>query len=58
MTEKIKMNIENKMLTMGMFIDPSIAFDLMKHLTLFDKRFLYGIKVQLELIGSFLTNRS
>lgn len=50
MAERIRMNMENRTLTMGIFSDLNNTFDLINHSISLDKLFPYGIRrVLLEL---------
>lgn len=56
--EIIVQNIENKLLTLGIFIDFSKAFDCLNHTTLLDKLSCYGMRgVSSSLLQSYLENR-
>lgn len=56
--EKIITNIENKMYTVGIFLDFRKAFDSIKHDILYNKLCNYGIRgITLDLIKSYLHNR-
>lgn len=57
--EKIINNIENKLLTLAVFLDYSKAFDLINHKILLSKLQVYGVRgLPLKLIASYLHNRS
>lgn len=52
-------NIEEKKITLGLFLDLKKAFDCVQHDVLFQKLPFYGIRgVALELLKSYLTNRT
>lgn len=56
--EEIIDNFENRLYTVGVFLDFKKAFDSIKHLILFQKLPLYGIRgVTLELINSYFSDR-
>lgn len=56
--ELILQNIENKLLTLGIFVDFSKAFDCINHDILLDKLYAYGIRGNpLKLIRSYLEER-
>lgn len=58
MTEKLKSNTENKILTLGIFVDLTKAFDLINHSILLDKLHSCGIcGVPLQVLESYLKNR-
>lgn len=57
--ETILENFESKLLTLGIFVDFSKAFDRINHITLLDKLDCYGIRgIPLSLISSYLQYRS
>ena len=57
--EQIIKNIENKQLTMGIFLDLSRAYDCLDHNILLNKLVLYGIRgVPLQWIRSYLSDRT
>ena len=57
-TEHIKKNMENKLHTIGIYLDLSKAFDTVDHNILFDKLKYIGIRGHpLKLIKSYLQNR-
>lgn len=59
MVERTKQNIEMKLLTMGIFVDLSKAFDLLNHNLLIQKLSAYGVRGgPLNLIKSYLANRN
>lgn len=56
--EKIVENIENKLMTLGLFLDLKKAFDTVQHHILIKKLEMYGIRgVALNLMKNYLTNR-
>lgn len=57
--EEILENIENKLYTLGIFLDFRKAFDCMQHELLLRKLPFYGVRgIGLHLIQSYLTSRS
>lgn len=57
--DKIATNLENRLYTLGIFLDFSKAIDSLKHDILFAKLPHYGIRgISLDLLQSFLTGRS
>ena len=58
-TDQLRMQMENKDITIGIYIDLSKAFDLVNHSILTSKLQSYGIRgIAIELIRSYLSNRS
>jgi retron-type reverse transcriptase len=55
-TENLKTSIDNNLITCGVFIDFSKAFDMVNHEILLAKLFKYGIRGH-EWFNSYLTNR-
>lgn len=56
--ELILSNIENRLLTLGIFIDFSKAFDRLNHETLLQKLLAYGVRGKaLDIIRSYLQSR-
>ena len=59
LTQHVAYQIESKLLTLGVFVDLSKAFDSIDHNILFSKLFHYGIRDNaLDWCKSFLKNRS
>ena len=54
-TDNIKISIDNKEITCGLFLDFSKAFDTVNHQILLSKLYKYGI--QLAWFSDYLTNR-
>jgi hypothetical protein len=58
-TDQIRQEIENKNITIGLYLDLTKAFDLVNHEILIEKLEMYGIRgTALEVVKSYLSNRS
>jgi hypothetical protein len=56
---KVVHNIENKLFTLGVFLDLSKAFDTIDHNILFNKLDIYGVRGKmLALLKSYMSNRT